>query len=79
MRSASTLPPKAVGVSVLALVQPPELLPQIQTQAEISERSTKPLLQFQLGFLWTMCQLSASHVWHLQYKASFTQKYAGKP
>lgn len=77
MRSASTLPPKAVGVSVLALVQSLELLPQ--TPAGISEGSTKPLLQVQLGFLWNMCQLSTSHVWHLQYKARFKQKCAGKP
>lgn len=68
MRSANTLPPQAVGVSGPA----PEIAPtDPQTPAGISEGSTKPLLQVQLGFLWNICQLSASHVWHLQYNASF--------
>lgn len=50
-----------------------------QIPAGISEGSTKLLLQVQLDFLWNICQLSASHMWHLQYNASFKQKCAGRP
>lgn len=57
----------------------PEIAPtDPQTPAGISEGSTKPVLQVQLGFLWNICQLSASHVWHLQYNASFKPRKALK-